>query len=95
MADRSSLVRVVALITPTSGVANIYWAMNPPPLERRVLREILPLEFLRYPRSFMLLIGFALVVSAINVYRRKRRAFRLVLARLTRQSSRAAGSRET
>jgi lysylphosphatidylglycerol synthetase-like protein (DUF2156 family) len=40
----------------------------------------LPLEFLRFPRSFTPLIGFALVISAANIYRRKRRAFHLVLA---------------
>jgi phosphatidylglycerol lysyltransferase len=81
MAERSWLIRVVALITLASGMANLYWAMNPPPLERwRLLSAILPLEFLRFPRSFMLLIGFALIISAINVYRRKRRAFHLALA---------------
>src|SRR5262245_1641564 len=81
MAERSSLIRIVALITLASGLTNIYWAMNPqPPARMRLLHEILPLEFLRFPRSFTLLIGFALVISAINVYRRKRRAFHLVLA---------------
>jgi hypothetical protein len=61
MAERSSLIRIVALITLASGVANIYWAMNPPALERRRLsHEILPLEFLSFPRSFTLLIGVAL-----------------------------------
>jgi phosphatidylglycerol lysyltransferase len=81
MAKRSSLIQVVALITLASGVANLYSVMNPlPPTRRRVLSEILPLEFLRFPRSFTLLIGFALVISAINVYRRKRRAFHLTLA---------------
>jgi phosphatidylglycerol lysyltransferase len=81
MAKRSSLVRIVALITLASGAANLYWAMNPLSFTRqRVLSEILPLEFLRFPRSFTLLIGFALVISAINVYKRKRRAFHLALA---------------
>jgi phosphatidylglycerol lysyltransferase len=81
MAGRSSLIRVVAFITLASGVANIYWAMNPAtPARRRLLHEVLPLEFLRFPRSFTLLIGFALVISAINVYKRKRRAYHLVLA---------------
>jgi phosphatidylglycerol lysyltransferase len=81
MAKRSSLIRVVALITLASGVANLYSVMNPlAPARRRVLSEILPLEFLRFPRSFTLLIGFALIVSAINVYRRKRRALHLTLA---------------
>jgi phosphatidylglycerol lysyltransferase len=81
MAKRSSLVRIVALITLASGAANLYWAMNPLSFTlQRVLSEILPLEFLRFPRSFTLLIGFVLVISAINVYKRKRRAFYLALA---------------
>src|SRR5262245_42697730 len=81
MAERSWLIRIVAFITLASGVANLYWAMNPTaPGRRRLLHEILPLEFMRFPRSFTLLIGFALVISAINVYKRKRRAYHLVLA---------------
>ncbi len=81
MTKASSLIRIVALITMASGVANLYWAMNPfPPERRRLLHEILPLEFLRFPRSFTLIIGFALIISAINVYRRKRRAYHLALA---------------
>jgi hypothetical protein len=73
MAERLSLIRIVALITPASGVTNIYWAMNPPALERRLSHEILQPEFLSFPRSFTPLIGFALVISAINVYRRNPR----------------------
>jgi len=81
MANRSSLFRIVALVTLASGVANLYSVMSPlSPARLRLLHEILPLEFLRFPRSFILLIGFALIVSAINVYKRKRRAFQFVLA---------------
>jgi hypothetical protein len=57
MAGRSSPIRVVAFVTLASGVANIYWAMNPAARARRLLHEVLPLEFLRFPRSFTLLIG--------------------------------------
>jgi lysylphosphatidylglycerol synthetase-like protein (DUF2156 family) len=81
MAKRSSLIRIVALITLAIGVANLYWVMNQPQIERRrALGEILPLEFFHFPRSLTLLIGFALIISAINVHKRKRRAFHLVLA---------------
>lgn len=45
----------------------------------RILEKVFPLEFQHFSRSLTLLVGFALVVSSINVYRRKRRAFRLVL----------------
>jgi phosphatidylglycerol lysyltransferase len=81
MANRSSPIRIVALVTLASGLANLYSVMSPlSPARLRLLHEILPLEFLRFPRSFILLIGFALIVSAINVYKRKRRAFQFVLA---------------
>ena len=93
MAGRSSLIRVVAFITLASGVANIYWAMNPATPARRLLHEVLPLEFMRFPRSFTLLIGFALVISAINVYKRKRRAYHLVLATLGALRHRAHAER--
>ena len=78
--QRAALVPLVALITFASGLANLYLALNPlPPARRRLLGEILPLEFLRFPRSITLLVGFALVISAINVYKRKRRAFQFAL----------------
>ena len=79
--QRVALVPLVASITFASGVANLYFALNPlRPARRRMLGAVLPLEFFRFPRSFILLIGFALVISAINVYKRKRRAFQLALA---------------
>src|SRR5262245_62622690 len=79
--QRVALVTLVASITFASGGANLYFALNPlRPARRRLLGAVLPLEFFRFPRSFILLIGFALVVSAINVYKRKRRAFRFALA---------------
>jgi phosphatidylglycerol lysyltransferase len=81
MAKRSSLIWIVALVTLASGVANLYSVMRPlSPARLRLLHEILPLEFLHFRRSFILLNGFALIISAINVYKRKRRAFHFVLA---------------
>jgi phosphatidylglycerol lysyltransferase len=77
----AALIRLVAFITLASGVANLFWVLDPLPLVRqRVVSKALPLEFFHFPRSFTLLIGFALVISALNVYRRKRRAFYLALA---------------
>src|SRR5215471_9081247 len=79
--QRAALVPLVALITFASGVANLYFALNPlRPARRRALGAVLPLEFFRFPRSFILLIGFALVMSAIHVCTRKRRAFQFALA---------------
>jgi phosphatidylglycerol lysyltransferase len=50
------------------------------PERHAMLREVFPVGFLHFSRSATLLIGFALVVSSINIYRRKRRAFLLAMA---------------
>ena len=81
MAKRSSLIRFVALVTLASGVANLYFAIHPQyDAHGPLLHDLAPLEFFHFPRSFTLLIGFALIISAINIYKRKRRAFHLALA---------------
>lgn len=80
MKRRSIVVSVVALITLGSGLVNLYSVIGPSLPERSaVLREVFPLEFLHLSRFLTLLIGFALVVSSINIYKRKQRAFQLVL----------------
>jgi phosphatidylglycerol lysyltransferase len=58
---------------------NLYSVMDDPLLPERakILRQVFPLEFLHLSRSITLLIGLALVVSSINIYRRKRRAWKL------------------
>jgi phosphatidylglycerol lysyltransferase len=43
-----------------------------------LLREIFPLEFLHLSRFLTLLIGFVLVISSINILKRKKRAFQVV-----------------
>jgi phosphatidylglycerol lysyltransferase len=48
------------------------------PARVALLRAIFPLEFLRLSRSLTLLIGYALVLSSINIYKRKRLAFVVV-----------------
>ena len=48
-------------------------------MRQGLLRNLLPLEFQHFPRSIALLIGLALVVSAINIRKRRRRAFQIVL----------------
>src|SRR5262245_37135605 len=66
-----------ALITLASGAANLYSALNlPPPALQRRLRDMPPLGFRHFPRSVALLIGRSLVVSAINI--RKRRSCRII-----------------
>lgn len=79
---RAAAVWMVFAVTLGSGLVNLYSVMDNPllPERARILREVFPLEFLRLSRSFTLLIGFALVISSINIYKRKRRAWKLVLA---------------
>jgi phosphatidylglycerol lysyltransferase len=75
------LLWLVALCTAGSGLLNIYSVIGEGlPTRTRLLEKIFPLEFQNFSRSITLLIGFALVVSAVNIYRRKRRAYRLVVA---------------
>ena len=74
------LLWLVTLGTAGSRLLNIYSVMGQSlPARARVLEKIFPLEFQHLSRSLTLLIGFALVVSSINIYRRKRRAFWLVV----------------
>ena len=78
---RRLLVWGTTLATLGSGLINLFSVMGPSLASRhRILREFFPLEFLRISRSITLLIGFALVISSINIYRRKRRAYYAVLA---------------
>ncbi len=44
-----------------------------------MIREFFPLQFVQLSRSVTLLIGFGLVISSVNIYRRKKRAFQAVL----------------
>ncbi|HXG94542.1 MAG TPA: phosphatidylglycerol lysyltransferase domain-containing protein [Blastocatellia bacterium] len=80
MRKRTVCVCVAALVTLGSGVVNLLSVIGPSlPERRRLLKESFPLEFIHLSRFFTLLIGFALVISSINIYKRKKRAYRLVL----------------
>ena len=68
---RAALVPLVALTTLANGAANLYSALNLPPARQRRLRDLPPLRFQHFPRSVALLIGLALVVSAINIRKRR------------------------
>lgn len=70
---------VLAAITLGSGLLNLFSVMGGPS-HSRLLAEIFPLEFIRLSRTFTLLIGFALIISSINIYKRKARAWWIVLA---------------
>jgi len=77
---RAALVPMAAVITLASGMANLYSALLPAPsTQRGLLRSLPPMEFRRLSRSVALLIGLALVVSAINIRKRRRRDFQIVL----------------
>jgi len=80
MKKRPVLVWIAFFATLGSGIIDILSVASPSSAARHsILREIFPLEFLHLSRLMTLLIGFALVVSSLNIYRRKRRAFQAVL----------------
>jgi phosphatidylglycerol lysyltransferase len=74
------LLWLVTLSTAGSGLLNIYSVIGDSLPERMsALARFIPLEFQYLSRFLTLLTGFALVVSSINIYKRKQRALRLVL----------------
>jgi phosphatidylglycerol lysyltransferase len=80
MKPRNIPVALVALITFGSGLINLFSvAIHALPDRMRILEDVFPLEFMHISRLVTLLIGFALVLSAINIYKRKRHAYYAVL----------------
>jgi phosphatidylglycerol lysyltransferase len=76
-------VIAVALATFGSGVLNLVSLMTPAlPHRAAILRSICPIEFLAVSRFATLVLGFALILSSLNVYKRKRRAY-IVVATLS------------
>ncbi len=77
---RRFLLWLATLVTLGSGVLNLYSVIGPSLPERKAILEgIFPLEFLRLSRFMTVLVGFALVISSVNIYKRKRRAWLTVL----------------
>lgn len=74
-------VWIVAFITLGSGLLNLYSVMGGPDprAHRTLLHDVFPLEFLHLSRSLTVLIGFALIISSLNIYKRKKRAWLIVL----------------
>ena len=67
-----------------SGVITLFSVISPGLPERReILLRVVPMEFLHLSRFLSLLIGFGLVVSSINIYKRKIRAMYVVSALAT------------
>jgi lysylphosphatidylglycerol synthetase-like protein (DUF2156 family) len=77
---QSILVSIVALVTLVSGCVNIASVIGPNLPERaKILQNIVSFQFQHFARFLTLLLGFALIVASINIYKRKRRAFWFVL----------------
>ena len=75
-----TIVTVIALTTLASGLLNLYSLIQPALSARlALLYEIFPLEFVTLSRFLTLVLGFGLVISALNIFRRKRRAFQVVV----------------
>ncbi|HSQ79340.1 MAG TPA: phosphatidylglycerol lysyltransferase domain-containing protein [Candidatus Bathyarchaeia archaeon] len=71
----------MGFVTLGSGIVNIVSAAGRSlPARITALREVFPLEFLHISRFLSLLIGFALAVTSINIFKRKKRAYGLVMA---------------
>lgn len=80
MKPRLFWVKLVTLFTLGSGLLNIISVISRAlPGRYAVLRDIFSLEFIHLSRSLTLLIGLALIISSINIYKRKKRAFQIVL----------------
>jgi phosphatidylglycerol lysyltransferase len=75
------MVGAAAVATFGSGIVNLVSLMTPAlPHRAAILHSIFPLEFLAISRVATLVLGFALILSSINVYKRKRRALVIVAA---------------
>ena len=77
---RALLVWALTLVTLGSGMVNTFFVLVPTPSTSRqeLLIRLFPLEFLHLTRLLTALIGFVLVISSINIYKRKKRAFQVV-----------------
>lgn len=77
---RHYFVVLAALATLGSGIINLLYVLGQKFREPEAfLQDVFPLEFFHVSRFLSLLLGFALIVSSINIYKRKKRAFLLVL----------------
>jgi phosphatidylglycerol lysyltransferase len=70
---------LLAAVTLGSGILNLISVMGGP-AQPKLLAAIFPLEFIHLSRTPTILIGFALIVSSLNIYKRKKRAWSVVLA---------------
>jgi phosphatidylglycerol lysyltransferase len=75
---RSFIAVFLATITLGSGILNLIsvvgWAS-----QTKVLAPVFPLEFISLSRTLTILIGLALIVASLNIYKRKKWAWGIVL----------------
>jgi phosphatidylglycerol lysyltransferase len=76
---RSFVAASLAAITLGSGILNLILVVGGASQPRMVV-SVFPLEVSRLWRTLAILIGFALIVSSVNIYKRKKRAWVVVLA---------------
>ncbi|MCC6390993.1 MAG: hypothetical protein IT167_10340, partial [Bryobacterales bacterium] len=70
----------MSAITLASGLVNLYSVITPTlPQRAALLAQIFSIEVVHFSRFLTLLIGFALVTSSVNLYKRKKRAYQAVL----------------
>lgn len=75
------LLWLATLGTAGSGLLNIYSVIGRSSYTHtRILEDFFPIAFQSLSRYLTLLVGFALVISSINIWKRKQRAWRLVLS---------------
>ena len=77
---RSPLVIAATMATFVSGALNLYSLVHPAlPARLAVLSRLVPLELVTWSRFMTLVVGFALVISSLNIFKRKRRALQVVI----------------
>jgi phosphatidylglycerol lysyltransferase len=80
MKQKSPGVVATAVVTLGSGIVNLWSVMGRRLPHAAWVRSVFPLEFVHLSRFLTLVVGFALVISSINIYVRKRRAYYVVVA---------------
>ncbi len=66
----------LSLLIFASGLINVISVLGPVPLEQvSVLQQFFPIQFLDFSKFATLFIGFALIISSINIFKYKKRAF--------------------
>jgi phosphatidylglycerol lysyltransferase len=79
--SQSPVVTMLAAATLGSGLVNLVSLAQPDaPRRLALLRSIFPLEFVQVSRLVTFLLGLALVVASIHIYKRKARALHVVAA---------------